>query len=391
MPGRDEHRDLAPGFEVEIAGSRLGAGLTELVQSLEYESVDGIADEARLTIANPDYALSNSPLWQPGNEMSLWFGYGAELGFVGRVITVKPEPAFMQSALPTITLKGYTKDQLMMQNKPSREKADTRNFEVDSIRDAVERVAARQSPTGESVYAFQHLDIDETPRNRFAAPQKADMSDYNYVKGLANLLGWLFWVDYLEGRGWSLHFKDPENLDVQERKYTFEHNAGDASSLLEFYPELALTGAVTKLQVQSRNPDTGESFVEEFEDTEDAPDAKYTGDPAKTVDEQYTTAGAVVKLFFGDYAVDVVSDKKFQSAADMKIWAQQWWRRKRENFVVGRGKTVGVEDLFARQTHRLVLPVASLTGDYYFPRVRHVFNGTDGYVCDVNARKETPS
>lgn len=377
----DPHKFMAPGFEVAIAGSRLGTKLSELVESIEYESVDGIADEARLTIMNPDYALSNSPLWQPGNELEIWFGYGHELGHVGRVIIVKPKPTFPESGTPTIQIKGYTKDQLMMRNAPALDKADTRNFEVDLISDAVERVASREA------YHFDNLDIDQSPSNRFSSPQKSDMTDYNYIRGLANLLGWLFWVDYDEDTKWTLHFKNPETFHAQDVVYTFEHNRGNNSTLLSFDPELSLEGAVTKLQVQSRNPDTDESFIEEFTEDLDAPDSKYKGDPKKTIDEEHTTAGAVVKMFFGDYAIEIVSDKKFQSAAEMKLWAQQWFRRRREGFVTGRGTVIGVDTLRARQTHKLVLPSTALCGDYYFARVAHKFDSTSGYIVDFNARK----
>lgn len=374
---------MAPAFEVAIEGSRLGKDLTELVSSVEFESADGIADEMRMTIDNPDYKLCNSPLWQAGNEVDLWMGYGAELGFVGRVIIVKPKPKFVSDTMPTIEIRGYTKDQLMMNNSPERAKADIRNFQTDLIGDAVVRVADR--------YSFDALDIDPTPANKYASPQKADMKDYNFVKALANTLGWLFWVDYEPpgvGIGWTLHFKNPEGLRTQELKYTLEHFAPnhDQNTLFDFEPEMALTGAVTKLQVQSRDPDTGGVFIEEFEDTNEAPDARYRGDPAQVIDETQTTAGAVVKYFFGDYAVEVVSDKRFKSAADMKIWAQQWWQRKREEFVFGRGSCIGLPDVMARQTHTLKVPENSLVGDYYFQRVRHAM-GDSGYLLDFSARK----
>jgi phage protein D len=382
MSGADPHRYMAPAFEVAIEGSRLGSGLTELVSDVEYESVDGIADEARVTIANPDYKMCNSPLWQAGNEMDLWFGYGTQLGYVGRVIITRPSPKFVSSGMPTIQIKGYTLDQLMMDNKPERSKSNVRNVVGDSVADAVERVAAR--------YTFNHLDIDPTPEIGRTPPQKADASDYAYVKGLANKLGFLFWVDYEhpdhDGKGWTLHFKDPNGLRVQERKYTFEHNNGDKSTLLDFDPEMALSGSVTKLQVQSRAVDSNKELIEEFEDNAEAPDARYRNDPERQINEEQTTAGAVVKFFFGEYGVEVVADKQFKTAAEMKVWAQQWWQRKRENFIVGRGTVIGLDDLRARQTHRLVMPETSLVGDYYFQRVRHVFS-SNGYLADFNARK----
>lgn len=380
MTGEDPHKLMAPNFDVAIAGSKLGMNLRQFVDSLEYESVDGIADEARLSLANPDFVLSDSKMWQPGNEMDVWFGYGASIEHVGRVIIARPEITFPSDGMPGITIKGYTKDQLMMQNSPSKEEVSQRGLQLEfTIADMVKQVASR------SAYSFDTLDIDPTP-GRFARAQKADMSDYEYVKGLANMIGYLFWVDYIDDK-WSFHFKDATVFDLaQEKRYTLEYNRGDLSTLLDFRPELSLTGAVTKLQAQVRIPEQDKPLVVQFDDTDEAPDSKFKGDAEEVIDETHTTAGAVVRLFFGDYAVDVVSDKKFKSEADLRLWAQQWFRRKRENFIIGRGTTIGIEYLRARQTHVLKGLTKSLDGEYYFARVRHVFNES-GYLTDFTARK----
>jgi len=377
----DPHKLMAPNFDVSIGGSKLGMNLRQFVDSLEYESVDGIADEARLSLANPDFVLSDSKLWQPGNEMDVWFGYGPNVEHVGRVIIARPEITFPRDGMPGITLKGYTKDQLMMQNSPTKNEAWKRGVQVDTVADRVEQVAGREA------YAFDKLDIDRTPA-LFATPQKADMSDYEYVKGLSNLVGYLFWVDYTLDDKWTLHFRDPQVFSdiTQEKHYTFEYNRGDNSTLLDFSPELTLTGAVTRLQAQVRLRESGKAVVVEFDDNEDPPDAYFSGDATEFIDETYTTAGAVVKLFFGDYAVEVVSDKQFASEADLRLWAQQWFRRRRENFIVGRGAVIGVESLRARQTHKLKGLTKSLDGDYYFARVRHVYSD-GGYEIDFTARK----
>lgn len=381
MSDNDPYRRMTPTFMIAIEGEKFGIDLSEMVVSMEYESADGIADESRVVIANPEYKLCASPLWQPGNTLDIWFGYGSELNFVGRTIIMKPNPKFVRAEMPTIEIKGYTKDRLMMDNKPDLiQKKDIRNFQTDLISDAVERIASR------AAYAFDTLDIDATP-TKYCPVQKADITDYNFVRGLANTLGWVFWVDYNPIDKWSLHFKDPANLQVQERKYSFHHYANQDSTLLDFDPEMSLSGSATKMQIQSRDPDSGKLYVEEMNDELNSVDARYSKDPERALDQSYSTGGAVIKFFFGDYAVEVVSDKTFKSAADMKIWAEAYWRRKREDFIVGRGTIIGIEDVMARQTHELVLPDKTLTGDYYFMRARHHFSTTDGYIIDFTARK----
>jgi phage protein D len=374
----DPHATLAPNFAVQIEGSDLGRGLSELVQSLEYENVDGIADEARLTISSPELVLHDSSLWQPGNQMDVWFGYGTDIQHVGRVIIARPEPGYPRDDIPAITVKGYTMEFLMMDNGPGNTEPATRDFESIFIHEAVERVAQR--------YPFDLLDIDPTP-GRYASIQKADTKDYEFVKSLSNLTGYLFWVDYTLENKWAFHFRDPTVLLEQEKKYVFQYNLGDKTTLLDFFPELTLSGAVQKLQAQVRDPESGQTMVVEFVDDQTAPDSRYIGDPAQVVDETHTTAGAVVKVFFGDYALEVVSDKQFKTEAELRWWAEQWFRRRRENFILGRGTIIGVPDLRARQTHELRGLAKAHNGDYYFARVNHKFGRDSGYEIDFSARK----
>jgi len=375
----------APNFDITVEGVEIGVNLSKFVQELEYESADGIADEARLKLINPDFMLSDSKLWQPGNELGIYFGYGPSVSEVGRAIITNVRINYPQDGFPTIDIVANTADFLMMQNRPPQQKAKDRIVEESIlIHEAVENVANRDP------YSFSNLDIDETP-GRYSSPQKADMSDYEFVDALANLMGYSFWVDY-DG-GWALHFKDPANLALEQEgnKYTFQYFAGNKGTLLDFVPEMALQGAITRLQVQGRIPGTDKSppqtVLEEFDDTESVPDVKYTGDASETIGETHTTGGAVMKLFFGDYAIEVVSDIKFKTATEAKLWAQMWWNKRRENFIVGRGTTIGVPDVFARQIHKIEVPDVGLSGDYYFARVRHVFNPTTGYLIDFTARK----
>jgi phage protein D len=378
---------MAPAFDLKIQGLFVGANITKFVTSLEYESVDGLADEARVNLINPDFILSDSKIWQPGNELEIWIGYGPHLGRIGRVIIVRPEVDFPADGIPTISVKGYTKDFLMMQHKPASKQAAKRVARKEAlISDSVRRVANRQDETGLNVYGFSNIDIDETPDHK-ARIQKADMTDYDFVKSLASRTGYVFWVDYTDN-GWEFHFKNPKSI-TQEVRYTFKYNQGDLSSLLSFRPEMALTGAVTKLQVRSRDPESNKILIGEFNDYLEAPDGKFQGDAKDEIDQTHSSAGAVVRFFFGDYAIDVVADKKFKTKADMQQFAEQWFRRKREDFIIGRGTLIGVEDVFARQSHDLELPMKGLSGRYYFSRVRHLFDDS-GYTLDFTARKEVP-
>ena len=64
---------LAPKYIVDIGGE-LGTDITQFIESVEYESADGMADMARLVIQNPKLDLQDLKVFQPGNEMSIWLG-----------------------------------------------------------------------------------------------------------------------------------------------------------------------------------------------------------------------------------------------------------------------------------------------------------------------------
>jgi phage protein D len=278
-----------------------------------------------------------------------------------------------------LDIRGYTLDHKMMDNSPDEGK--NRVYPDAGISDAISIVAEGYKMSA---------DIDSVHEVEWSRLQKAGVSDYDFVKGLSNMTGFLFWVDGSADGTWTLHFKDPGDSsllkELQKKELTFKYNNGDFTSLLSFDAEYALRGARTKLRAQTLNPDTNELLVSEFEDDSRSPDVGYTGDTEDQISEPQTTAGAV-KIFFGDFSIEIVANKKFKTSADVKSWAEQWFRRQRENFVLGRGKIVGVETLMARQTHNLEGIGKSLSGKYYFTRVRHIMTNNNGYDIDFNVRK----
>ena len=75
---------------------------------------------------------------------------------------------------------------------------------------------------------------------------------------------------------------------------------------------------------------------------------------------------------------------------DVLAWANQWFRRNRENFVLASGRLIGVESLRALQVHAMTGVGAKYSGDYQFTRVAHVMDGDGGYTVEFNARKVIP-
>lgn len=377
---------LAPNFTIVVNGTELQHGITQFVQKLEYESCDGLADVARVNAINPDFLLSNAKVFQPGNEMDIWMGYGPNTKHIGRVIIARVRPSWPQNGMPVINVVGYTKDVKMMDHAPEKSKKTEgkggRIFEKAKFSEIVEDKAS--DPT----YGFT-LDVDTTddePRSRI---QKIGLSDYDFVRGLANLTGSYFWVDGDQNGVWTLHFKAGDFTE-QVDKFTFKYNIGDLSSLLSFTPELLLQNSQTKIKAQTTNAKNGKNLKAEFEEESNAaPDVEVSGDPEAELDADHTTASDV-KIFLGDFSIEVVTNRQFTTEAELTAWVKQWFRRQRENFVLARGRIIGVETMRARQVHGIEGIASGLDGDYFFSKVKHILDKSSGYTIDFHARKVVP-
>lgn len=428
----------APDFRIAIAGAQVPIGIRQLVERVEYESSDGMADLMRVVLRDPNYippkgltargpirglgaggggsgshlSIRDLKVFQPGNEMTLALGYGTKLRHIGRVLIRKVRPNFPRSDIPTVEVIGYTKDSVMMDNAPQppkekppkgkkKKKGETgRAFKNSTFADAV-RTRARE-------YDFS-LDVDDTPdrnspHNFF---QKTGLSDYDFVKGLSNITGYFFWVDDRNDEGkpdpqgkWWLHFKNPTTLRravLQEKQYTFKYDQKNLSSLLDFEPEYALHNALTKIQARVKDPASGKmfdaTFNEENEETPDplavVPDDIELDVNGNVLQGEYKSASSV-KLFLGEYSFQARTNRRFRSEAELIQWARQWYRRHRENFVLSSGTIIGVEDVLARQRHMINGVGMGLDGEYYFTNVSHQLSNNAGYELHCTMRKVVP-
>jgi phage protein D len=397
---------IVPSFVLRVGKNyEVDEGVRQLIQMIEYESADGLADVMRIRAINPDFELSNSKIFAPGNEVSLYLGYGSDslLKHVGRVKIYKNLPTFPKDGWPTFEAVGYTRDHELMHRQPEtsssglvsgkdRQKGGRRFTQTKFSEAVLERAKDHGFKTD--------IDISNDEPSDFI--QRAGMSDYDFIKGLSNITGFYFWVDGDENGDWTLHFKNPELYDGdQDRKLTFEYNNGNLSTLFSFEPTFLVTGAVTRIRARVRNVSTGVMMETEFqEDNTDTPDVLF--DMTENDDmglglvdlpelESSPATSTAVQLFIGDYSFDDITSRRFTSEAQLINWARQWFRRQRENFIMGRGTCIGVEDVMARQLHNISGVGTLYDGEYFFSTVKHVLKAeSDGYLMNFTCRKQTP-
>lgn len=394
---------VAPAYVIQVNGVDLDHGVQQFVTSLEFESADGYADAAKIQLINPDFVLTDKRIFQPGNEMSIWLGYGSDLTHVGRVKIAKYRPTWPDAGdMPTIEVIGYSKDHDMMDNEPSKVKkvppssnskaakksakkkneklkaSEGRHFKNATYADAVEAKAAD--------YGFL-TDIDPTPDQPHDFWQKAGLTDYQFVQGMANHTGFVFWVDGDANGNWTLHFRDPEKgLVTQSKIFDFVYN-DEFATLLSFDGEMKFAGVQSKIVVETKNPLTGKIMQAEFEQNPATEDPLFVGDLIKNVTPATTRDAREVLLVIGDLQVSTVTNKAFRNEAELIFWAKQWFRRNAEQFVMGEGRIIGDPRVLSRQTHKLSNLGSQFSGKWYFTRVSHQLSADNGYTCEFTARR----
>lgn len=395
----------APGWVVEVNGSEVTAGVSQFVESIDVESMDNAADQIRLLLRNPNFILTDQKLFQPGNEIAVWLGDDStSCKFVGRGKIVTYAPRFPRAGeMPSIEVVAYSRDHDMMDNEPAKARkvvpvsgskvakkaakkqnaklkaSEGRGFRKQRYSDAVKAKAAD--------YGFD-ADVDPTPDAPHDFLQKAGLTDYQLVQGMANFTGFVFWVDGDEDGNWTLHFKDPKKLVVQSRELRYDFNTENAS-LLEFDATLKFSGMYTKVVAESKDPISGKIFKVEFEQNPTTVEDPFAegGKWQYAKIPQLKASPTDVILAIGDVQVKVIADKRFTDEAELQNWARQWFRRHAEEFVVGQGKVIGLPGLRARQTHELVGLGDQFSGAYYFTRVKHAMRSSSGYVVEFDAHK----
>lgn len=404
--------DNAPTFDLWVNDIPVTPGIRALIQSVEYESVDGVADVLKIVSADPYdgdgfRVISDAKIFAPGNEITVAYGYfGGTIENVGRALIRKVRPNFPGEGVPTIEITAYTKDVLMMDNEPApireRQKKTKRKkqVKVDEFGNEIEDDGMKDSKAGRRFanqiysdavtliaqsYGFV-ADVDTTPDPPHDFIHKAGMKDYDFVKGLSNITGYYFWVDFdFDIHAWVLHFKNPETyVEPQDKEYNLKYAIGDFSTIIDFEPQMAIQDTTTELYVEVQDPQTGKVMSVKIEEPEGAaPDPIEIGDVGK-LDSAYTTD---LKIFLGEFSIEVRANRKFRDQNELQVWAQQWFRRQRENFVMASANTIGIENLRARQTHKISGVGTAYEGRYVFNRVRHIFS-LSGYTCELSMRKK---
>lgn len=409
----------APAFAVYVNGHELNEDVTSSIRAVEYEHTLDMAAVVRIEVDNSNNRFTDSPVFAPGNEIEVHLGYGPEVGFVGRAEIIRHLPSFPQDEAPALQIQGYDRSWRMMRQeldidggagqRPKKSKGESGEVFDTTLRSVVDALLRK--------HGIEPDVDDELADKPVKFTRKKGTTDYQVIKALANLNGADFWVEFdptstlrgtsgavvryedprapVQGRGkWFGRFLKPGAVP-QTTRYTFRYSTGEDSTLLSCDLEFALPEAPTEIQCWVYDRGKKDWVLIKVEETTEGKAQKFSpGTFARggamgpaTVEDGAAPIDSMtqMRLAVGGHSIEVIT-RKFRDPAEAQAFAEQWFKKHKDSFVVATGVLPGVDTLRAGQTHGLEGLGVRYSGDYYLSSVRHKWDG-NGYVTEFSARK----
>lgn len=398
-------QDILPEVSIKIEDTQIGDGTSDFIQSVQCELARDKSDLITMMIANPikdapgkqrtsELLWTKSLAFMPGNILEVFMSYGDnEPELVAAGIMRKWLPQFPKDGVPGLMIKAFDGSVQMMDGTDEVVATDARSFSDGmAISDMVIEVLGD--------YDIDDTDV-ETVFTEPAIPtvKKAGMNDYVFVKGLANLVGFEFFVDWdIEDRFWKAHWRKPKIDDGDPKTFVwgpdFEEGVGK-SILHEFYPSFSVQGKSTDVQAFyfDRDTHTWEEVIYPAKKSDKKQKFKWKGDAA-TVEADLqalsnSETGRGLRISAGGTSVEVLPETGFRSADEALAFARAWWQKKQELLIQGTGSITGLPSLRPNQVHNLE-GIEPLSGPWNMPEVIHKYEQGSGYVCEILARKIVP-
>lgn len=193
---------LKPEFAVHLDGNRLqGEEAAAILGIRVYQTRSG-ASAFEIVVSDPDLAWQAKPTFTDCREVKIELGVPGKLKtiFEGEVTAWRTE---LERSGPTVlVLRGMDRAHRMMRAKK------TKTYAGASPIDCAKQIASQYGFTAKT----RPGSPDPVKMYRFQANQ----TDYEFLSSMAELEGYMFWVD-----GSELHFERPELSDQSDVEFSF--------------------------------------------------------------------------------------------------------------------------------------------------------------------------
>lgn len=400
--------DLAPDFFLDISG-KTSKGMSQevwewirpLIAEISYEEDEEMSSLLEMKIINQAdeggafgapvdwHAVLDSKAFQEGNFIDLYMGYGGIRQFMGRTEILKWMPNFGPDGPTEFEIKAHDARHKMMIGNEFRVKDSTsrrkRKTSYSVPDNEIVKLVARK-------YGYA-ADADEPKTKRRTAKgggtvrvQPSGMKDWEFLQKLADINRFDLWVDYDQSLLQSVvHFK--ERKDIGVGNFVFTYN-GEDGSLIEAKPDFSIGDQPTDVEVLffDRKRKTIERTI--ISDANPAENVKLTSaSPGNMRVRKELTVASRVRFSAFDQVVEVLADRPFKSKKEASTFVINWLKERSRDFLVVKGKVVGVETLRPRQVHEFAGLCTRLNGLYRFTQVKHVMQADSIYHCEFTAHK----
>lgn len=411
---------LAPKIQIKIEGNLLAPKILDFVSSCKVEMAHDKADLITIGILNPllmqpgkqrtsDLPFTDHVAFAPGNIVEVFISYSdAEPEFIQAGIIQKMQPSFPSDGMPTITLKCFDGSVLLMNGTNEISSTASRQFGGDRDERLTLAEIARKIL---SEYGFDVSQVDTvtpTPKPAIATHKGEGKTDYQLIQGMANTLGWEFFVEWdTSQRKWAAVFRPPKTDTSAIKRFTwgpdFELNGSVGGILHDFNPQFSIMNAPSDIEVFYF--DEGSRTWEKIIYPPPKPPKKkpkarkfsWQGDDT-TFSEDLQAAGTDtgargLRIQAGGVSVEVVPKQGFRTSKEAFEFARAWFKARMDLLIQGSGVVTGYTKLKPRQVQKLHGIGSGLSGDWFFTEVSHNFqaaNGTAKYECEFVANKVIP-
>lgn len=328
----------APNFDIRVSGLTIAADVSDQVVSVGFDNNLELADMFTLVIRNDNNALTDSPLFDLGQDVEVHMGYGRDVQpmMLGEITSV--QPSFPESGGPTISVTGYDKSYRLRHNQPDRHPWE---YVPDSA------IAAQ--------IAAEHLlvpVVDPSPVVRSYVQQTT--SDFAFLQQLARRSGFEALVDWDR-----LHFR-------VKRPQTEAIALEWGRNLSSFTPRLS-NASMTGMQViRSYNQDLAEAVV------------GIASAGQLDLDNIVERLGGSVLDMLTDLGRRVIRDEEIDSPLDAAGFAESLLKEILEGMFEGTGSCIGIPDLRAGEMVNISGVGQKFRGAYRLKKVTHRIDGS-GY------------
>ncbi|CAM2070215.1 Phage late control D family protein [Sulfidibacter corallicola] len=369
-----------PTFHLTIEDEDLPAIVTEEITALTFEDAEGELDLLELTLANRNGQLTDHPLFQEGNAITIRFGYVDDLSPPKHCVIKDITYDFPESDAPRISVKAY--DRGFQLSGKETQRVWTKPAPGILYSDIAETMAAENglqalvAPT-----RVPHLRVVQS--NQSDAVFLTELAKSARAQDGDGLTGYVFYVE-----DDVLHFHPP-NHDTEPKAHFAYFTDGD-SILRSFRAEIRAQGVKSRgTEIKTIGVDPREKkVVEHRASNQTAGDRPVLGERTYLVDGN--TGEARFKPSESGHIQPAFARAEYlhKESAVKPEQAQAEGTFKQGEFlqVTATATTIGLPSLKAKQNVMITGVGEKLSGVYYCRTVRHQID-SNGYLCELTLRK----